>query len=258
MSFEPDSPEVDYVRAAVNFGERKDVDGPDILLLHYTGMNGAQAALDWLCCEESGVSCHYFVDEDGGALQLVPECKRAHHAGAGSWQGHGDVNSRSIGIEIVNGGHPGGLPNFPPMQMEAVARLSKDIIARHKIAAHRVLAHSDIAPGRKEDPGEKFDWAWLARKAVGHWVEPSPICSGRFFQQGDEGVPVEALQLMLTQYGYEVPTDGLFDDRTRIVVAAFQRHFRQAKVDGVADLSTIETLHRLLKAMPKNAAGVTG
>lgn len=257
MSFKPDSQEVDDVRAAVNFGERKDVDSPDILLLHYTGMNGAKAALDWLCCDESGVSCHYFIEEDGRTLQLVPESKRAHHAGAGSWEGRGDVNSRSIGIEIVNGGHPGGLPDFPQVQMEAVARLSKDIIDRRKIACQRVLAHSDIAPGRKEDPGEKFDWAWLAGKGIGHWIEPSPIRSGRFFQQGDKGVPVEGLQLMLTQFGYEVPTDGVFEDRTRIVLEAFQRHFRQERVDGVADLSTIETLHRLLKARPENGVDVT-
>ncbi|MGI9353569.1 MAG: N-acetylmuramoyl-L-alanine amidase [Rhizobiaceae bacterium] len=257
MSFQPDSLQVDDVRAAVNFGERKDVDGPDILLLHYTGMNSATAALDWLCCEESGVSCHYFVEEDGRTLQLVPENKRAHHAGAGSWDGRVDVNSRSIGIEIVNGGHPGGLPDFPREQMAAVARLSKDIIARHGIVPQRVLAHSDIAPGRKEDPGEKFDWGWLASQGVGHWVEPSPIRSGRFFQQGDEGVPVKALQLMMMQYGYEVPFDGAFEDRTRIVVEAFQRHFRQEKVDGVADVSTIETLHRLLKPILENNADLT-
>jgi len=258
LSFEPDTSHVDDVRPAVNFGERRDVDGPDILLLHYTGMDSAKAALDWLCCEESGVSCHYFVEEDGRALQLVPESKRAHHAGAGSWEARGDVNSRSIGIEIVNAGHPGGLPDFPKVQMEAVARLSKDIVTRHKITPQLVLAHSDIAPGRKEDPGEKFDWAWLAGQGVGHWVEPSPTRSGRFFQQGDEGMPVEALQLMLSQYGYEVTTDGLFDERTRIVITAFQRHFRQQKVDGVADLSTIETLHRLLKALPKDRSNVTG
>ena len=236
---------------AVNFGERVDVAGPDILLLHYTGMNSAQAALDWLCCKQSGVSCHYFIDEEGAITQLVPENKRAHHAGAGSWEGQGDINSRSIGIEIVNAGHPGGLPDFPMVQMEAVAKLSIDIIDRHNIMARRVLAHSDVAPGRKEDPGEKFDWAWLAEKGVGHWIEPSEMKSGRFFQQGDEGVPVEAVQLLLRQYGYEVPVDGRFDNQTHIAVAAFQRHFRQAKVDGVADFSTMETLRRLLSELPE-------
>ncbi len=249
MSFLPDSSTVNEVCPAVNFGERVDVDAPDILLLHYTGMNSAKSALDWLCCQESGVSCHYFVEEDGTVRQLVPESKRAHHAGAGSWEGRGDVNSRSVGLEIVNAGHPGGLPDFPKVQMQAVAALSKDIVTRHDIAPRRVLAHSDIAPGRKEDPGENFDWAWLAEQGVGHWVVASQIRSGRFFQQGDEGAPVEALQLMLAEYGYELPHDGAFDDRTRIVVAAFQRHFRQERVDGVADVSTIETLHRLLKSL---------
>lgn len=238
------------VRPAVNFGERRDGTAIEILLLHYTGMNGALAALDWLCCEESGVSCHYFIDEEGHITQLVGEEKRAHHAGAGFWDGRDDINSRSIGIEIVNDGHPGGLPPFPQAQMDSVLRLSKDIIARHSIEAHLVLAHSDTAPSRKQDPGEKFDWAWLAERGVGHFVIPSPIVSGRYFQQGDKGLPVEALQLMLTQYGYGVPVNGTFDDATRMVVTAFQRHFRQEKVDGVADMSTIDTLHRLLKAIP--------
>ncbi len=246
MSFDADSACVDSVCEAVNFGERRNVEKPDILLLHYTGMNDGDSALKWLCCEESGVSCHYFIYEDGRILQLVPESKRAHHAGAGAWEGHDDVNSRSIGIEIVNGGHPADLPEFPMVQMEAVARLSRDIISLWEIAAHRVLAHSDIAPGRKLDPGEKFDWAWLAGQGVGHWVEPSAMNSGQYFQRGEAGQPIEALQSMLSMYGYELEITGTFCDRTHIVVEAFQRHFRSEKVDGIADISTINTLHRLL------------
>lgn len=250
MSFKADSSRVAEVCPAVNFGERRDVASPDILLLHYTGMADGDGALKWLCCEESGVSCHYFVNEDGHVLQLVPESKRAHHAGAGAWEGHTDINSRSIGIEIVNAGHPGGLPPFPDEQMEAVARLSLDTIRRHEIKPQHVLAHSDIAPGRKEDPGERFDWSWLAARQIGHWVKPTAIRSGRFFQAGDVGEPVEALQSMLALYGYDVEITGEYCDRTRVVVEAFQRHFRQERVDGVADTSTIETLHALLKSLP--------
>ena len=251
MSLLADTACVARTCTAVNFGERKGKLQPNILLLHYTGMNDGDGALKWLCCEESGVSCHYFIEEDGTILQLVSEAKRAHHAGAGSWKGDDDINSRSIGIEIVNAGHPGGLPEFPKVQMEAVARLSLDIIKRHSIQPSRVLAHSDIAPGRKVDPGEKFDWKWLAEQGVGHWVEAAAISSGRFFQEGDVGQPVEALQSMLAMYGYGIEITGNFCDKTRIVVEAFQRHFRPERVDGVADISTLETLHAVIKTEPK-------
>ncbi|EFL90853.1 N-acetylmuramoyl-L-alanine amidase [Ahrensia sp. R2A130] len=247
-SFKADSPNVDWIEEAVNFGERRGVDGPDILLLHYTGMDSGDGALKWLCCEESGVSCHYLIFEDGRTLQMVPERLRAHHAGAGSWEGREDVNSRSIGIEIVNGGHPAGLPEFPPEQMQAVADLSRDIIKRHGIAAHRVLGHSDIAPGRKVDPGEAFDWSWLSQQGVGLWVEPVEAASGLFLQEGDAGDPVQALQGMLELYGYGLECGGNFDRKTRDVVEAFQRHFRPKRVDGVADIATIATLKALLDA----------
>lgn len=251
--FTPQSPFANAWRPAVNIGERKDVAAPDILLLHYTGMGSAEGALKWLCGKQSAVSCHYFIFEDGRIVQLVDEEKRAQHAGVGSWQGHIDVNSRSIGIEIANAGHselPGQeLPDFPPAQMEAVLDLCNDIITRHAIKPQLVLAHSDIAPGRKIDPGENFDWRWLAKRGVGHWVEPSPIKSGKFFQRGDVGQPVEALQSLLALYGYGVDVNGLFEEKTHQIVMAFQRHFRQEKVDGVADVSTIETLHRLLKSV---------
>ncbi len=258
MNFTADSNCVDLVCPAVNFGDRKpgpngDNASPDILLLHYTGMEDdaqGNGALKWLCCEESGVSCHYFIREDGEVVQLVREQDRAYHAGVGSWKGDRDTNSRSIGIEIVNGGHPAGLPDFPQVQMQAVAQLSRDIIQRHHISPACVLAHSDIAPGRKIDPGEKFNWAWLASQGVGHWEDPVPVRSGRFFQRGEKGEPIEALQSMLALYGYDVEISGLFDDETHIVVEAFQRHFRPEQVDGVADISTIETLHQLLKALP--------
>jgi N-acetylmuramoyl-L-alanine amidase len=203
-----------------------------MLLLHYTGMPDHEAALDWLCNPQSQVSCHYFVHEDGRVLALVPEDRRAWHAGASSWAGETDINSRSIGIEIANTGHPGGLPPYPDAQMEAVVALCRNIVGRHPIPSHRVLAHSDVAPGRKLDPGERFSWARLAEAGIGHWVEPAQTSSGGFFQRGDRGQPVEALQAMLALYGYGLEVTGEFDHRTTDVVAAFQRHFRPERVDG--------------------------
>ncbi|MEM7300116.1 MAG: N-acetylmuramoyl-L-alanine amidase [Pseudomonadota bacterium] len=253
-AFEADSACVKRIVPAVNFGERPAGSAVDMLLLHYTGMETADAALNWLCVAESQVSCHYFIFEDGEVLQLVGEEKRAWHAGRGIWEGNEDTNSRSIGIEIVNGGHDYGLPPFPDVQIKAVIELSKDIISRHLIEPHRVLAHSDIAPGRKRDPGELFPWARLAEHGIGLWREPAPIRSGTFFQLGDEGQPVEAVQTMLALYGYGVPESGVFDEATQRVVAAFQRHFRPEKVDGVADPSTIETLHRLCAAKLESMA----
>jgi N-acetylmuramoyl-L-alanine amidase len=236
-------------RPSPNHGERKS--GPtDILLLHYTGMPDAEQALAWLCDPRSEVSSHYFVFEDGRVIALVPEERRAWHAGTGSWGAETDINSRSIGIEIANPGHPGGLPEFPEAQIEALIGLCRGIVGRNPIPAHRVLAHSDVAPGRKLDPGERFPWQRLAAEGIGHWVEPAPLGGGRFFARGDEGQPVEALQAMLALYGYGIDVTGQFEARTEAVIAAFQRHFRPAQVDGIADRSSIETLHALLTALP--------
>lgn len=232
-----------------NHGDRKG--GPiDILLLHYTGMPDHDQALAWLCNPDSKVSSHYFVHEDGRVLQLVPEQCRAWHAGASLWNGDDDINSRSVGIEIANTGHPGGLPPYPDAQIEALIALCLDIVGRNPIPPHRVLAHSDVAPGRKLDPGELFPWARLAAAGVGHFVEPVPIGAGPSFSRSDSGPPIEALQAMLALYGYGLEINGSFDQRTEDVVAAFQRHFRPARVDGIADRSAIETLRRLIVALP--------
>jgi len=248
-AFAADHPGAEVI-ASPNHGERKDGRQPDLLLLHYTGMETAQGALDWLTREESQVSSHYFVFENGRIVQLVPEIGRAWHAGKSFWKGETDINSASIGIEIANAGHPGGLPAFPDVQIEAVTLLCRDIVERWSIRPERVLGHSDVAPVRKVDPGEKFPWDKLASAGVGHWVEPAVVTGGRFFQRGDSGAPVEALQAMLALYGYNTPVSGEFCDRTRGDVEAFQRHFRPEQVDGIADFSTIDTLHRLLRALP--------
>ena len=245
----PESPLASSVHPSPNHGERRS--GPvDLLILHYTGMESAAAALQRLANPVAEVSAHYVVLEDGRVVQMVPEGRRAWHAGQGAWAGVSDINSRSLGIEIVNGGHAGGLPAYPEAQIAAVIDLCRDLTTRWNIPAHRVLAHSDIAPERKEDPGEHFPWDRLARAGIGHWVAPTPIRDGRFFAEGDAGQPVEALQAMFVLYGYDLPVTGAFDARTEAVVAAFQRHFRAVRVDGVADASTITTLRDLLAALP--------
>ena len=252
----PDSPVAAKIFPSPNHGPRKAPDGsegrrPDMLILHYTGMSDAGEALQRLCNPLAEVSAHYFVFENGHVLQLVPESRRAWHAGRGHWAGEEDINSCSIGIEIAHPGHAaknnGVLPPWPEAQISATLQLCKDICQRLAIPPERVLAHSDIAPGRKQDPGETFDWRRFAEAGVGLWVEPAPIRSGRFLSKGDQGPPVEALQAMFAMFGYGVQVDGLFDERMEAVVAAFQRHWRQGQVDGVADASTITTLRDLMR-----------
>ena len=165
--------------------------------------------------------------------------------------GETDINSASIGIEIHNPGHGAGYTDFPEAQMQAIEALSVDIVARHGIRAHRVLAHSDIAPRRKQDPGEKFDWGRLAGAGVGHWVEPTRIEGDAGFGPGDDGGEVERLQRQFAAYGYDIAPTGRFCDQTSLVVTAFQRHFRPAIVNGRADHSTIDTLIRLLRALAR-------
>ena len=239
-----------HVRPAVNFGDRAEDLDIDILLLHYTGMENGDAALDWLCCEDSGVSCHYLIHEDGRIVQLVAEKNRAWHAGKSLWQDEVDTNSRSIGIEIVNPGHIGGYPEFPALQIDAVIELCRDILKRNpKITKNNVLAHSDVAPGRKHDPGEKFPWALLYKNGIGHWAEPSDIPRGGFLQMGDNGEPVAALQAMFALYGYGIEISGVYDQKTHDCVFAFQQHFRQGRVDGVADGKTIAILNELIRTL---------
>jgi N-acetylmuramoyl-L-alanine amidase len=258
----PDSALVALCRESSNHGERL---GPiDAIVLHYTGMATGEAALELLCSPAAGVSCHYLVWEDGRVWQLTPESRRAWHAGKSLWAGESDLNSRSIGIEIVHPGHRdgppsrphdifGGAPPFPEAQIAAVIALCRDIAARRAIAPRRILAHSDIAPDRKIDPGEGFPWPALHRAGVGHWVAPAPIRPGPIYEFGAMGPPVAALQSLLAAYGYGVTPTGIYDEATRDVVAAFQRHFRPALVDGIADVSTVETLRALLNALPPAA-----
>jgi len=246
-AFSAESCVVAEVRPSPNQGERNDSRRPDMILLHYTGMPDADAALTRLCDPRSEVSAHYFVFEDGRIVQMVQESRRAWHAGVAYWAGETDINSCSIGIEIANPGHEFGYPDFPKRQIAALTALCRGIQTRNTIASVRVLAHSDVAPSRKRDPGEKFPWATLWDSGVGHWVAPARITEGGLvLALGDRSAAVEALQNALSQYGYGIAANGIYDSATHEVVAAFQRHFRPERIDGVADESTRTTLRDLL------------
>jgi N-acetylmuramoyl-L-alanine amidase len=250
--FEADAAVASTVRVSPNHGERRGARPPDMIVLHYTGMSDAGEALSRLCDpsppDGRAVSAHYLVFEDGAIVQCVREARRAWHAGVACWQGEADINSRSIGIEIANPGHDLGYPDFPDLQIAAVIALCADILARWPIRPDRILAHADVAPARKRDPGEKFPWTRLFRADIGHWVEPAALTSGPGLVGGQRGPMVQALQAALAAYGYAVAQTGHYDRATAHVVTAFQRHFRPARVDGRADGSTLDTLDRLLAA----------
>jgi N-acetyl-anhydromuramyl-L-alanine amidase AmpD len=249
MTFAPDYP-LARVIPSPNHGER--LRPISLLILHYTGMPTASSALDLLRSPQAEVSAHYFVEEDGGVLQLVPEARRAWHAGKSFWAGETDVNSASIGVEIAHPGHDDPRP-YPLQQIAAVAALARDICERRAIARERVLAHSDIAVTRKIDPGEFFPWEALALEGVGHYVAPARLGAEEGLTIGDAGAEVAALQEALRAYGYDIAPTGRYDEATANVVAAFQRHFRPQRIDGRADASTRATLEGLLGGLRKGA-----
>lgn len=255
MTLAPDSRLVDEVVAAHNVEQRRGGVKPRLLILHYTGMSSARAAIEYLAKAESKVSCHYVIDEDGRITQMVAEAARAWHAGLSSWQGATDINSLSIGIEIQNPGHEHGYPRFPVAQMRAVAALSADIAARNGMPPEAILAHSDVAPARKIDPGEKFDWKWLAEQGVGHWVRPAPLlATDDGLGHGARGEGIAEAQELLNAYGYAIETTGEIDAATEFVLKAFQRHFRPKRVDGRLDRSTRSTIEKLIDALPGRKA----
>jgi N-acetylmuramoyl-L-alanine amidase len=232
-----------------NFGKRAEGKRIDTLILHYTGMASAERALRWLCDPESSVSAHYFVFEDGRVAQLVEEKERAWHAGKSFWAGETDINSCSLGIEVANPGHEFGYRPFPDKQIETVIALCRDLVCRHPIPPERVLAHSDVAPMRKEDPGELFPWGRLSEAGIGHYAEPAPILAGRVLKTGDRDEAVAGLKRRFREYGYGLADHAEFDGEMAAVLTAFQRHFRPQRVDGIADPSTVATLDRLIKAL---------
>ena len=219
---------------------------PDMIVLHYTGMQTGEAALARLCDPAAKVSAHYVVEEDGRVFGLVDEARRAWHAGVSAWGGIADTNGRSIGVEIVNPGHEFGYRPFPQSQVEAVIALIGDIRSRWTIEDALILGHSDVAPRRKQDPGELFPWRDLAKAGHGLWVEPPPA-PGAPLKIGDTGLGVMAVRGALARLGYDLPATGPFDDDLAIVVTAFQRHWLQSRCDGVADGDTRARLMALLR-----------
>ncbi|MDA0702499.1 MAG: N-acetylmuramoyl-L-alanine amidase [Proteobacteria bacterium] len=225
----------------------------DILLLHYTGMRNRDEALARLRDPAAKVSAHYLIDEDGAAYILVEEEARAWHAGVSHWAGDSDINSRSIGIELVNPGHEFGYRPFPEAQIVALTALCQDILARHRIPPGRVLGHSDVAPARKQDPGELFPWEGLARSGIGLWPgEPDFDPDAPTFEPGANDPEIAAFQDALVRYGYGLTASGRLDEESVYVLRAFQRHFRPARIDGRIDPQSRAILHALL-ALPAQA-----
>ena len=231
-----------------NCGARKPEQGHppeiDTLVIHYTGMMPTDRARDWLCDPASRVSAHYLLDEDGTTWRMVEEEDRAWHAGVGCWRGWRDINSRSIGIELSNPGHDYGYREFPDVQIAALIELAGGILARHPIPIHNVVAHSDIAPGRKIDPGELFPWARLAAAGIGLWPDMDTAV--------EVTVPVYGAPLVaLSEIGYDTDTQP-----ADAVISAFQRRFRPSCFDGVLDDETkqrIAQVHSLVAASSSSA-----
>ncbi len=220
--------------ASPNFDERPQTANIDMLVLHYTGMPSASGALARLVEKEAKVSAHYLVDENGDVFHLVEETKRAWHAGKSSWRGRESLNDYSVGIEIVNPGHEFGYCPFPAKQIKAVVELSKSIVKRHAIPPIHVVAHSDIAPSRKEDPGELFPFATLAKAGIGIWPTiDAPKANNVEVRPGESGPHVKSLQTQLNDFGYSIKTSGVWDLATHYAVVAFQRRFTPACLDGI-------------------------
>jgi N-acetylmuramoyl-L-alanine amidase len=216
----------------------------DTLVLHYTGMQSAQAAIDRLRSEAARVSSHYVVEEDGTIHRLVPESRRAWHAGVSFWRGREALNGHSIGIEIVNPGHEWGYRAFPVLQLVAVCDLCLEILSRHPVPARNIVGHSDIAPDRKQDPGELFDWEGLARNGVGLWPDVPDLGEEDAWRDAAALRPVRAA---LGAIGYRVAPEGPANAELRTVLRAFQRHWRPESLTGEADAGTRARLAGLLE-----------
>jgi len=231
-------------RPSPNHGPRPFPGRVDLLILHYTGMTTTAAALDRLCDPTSEVSAHYLVDEDGTIWQLVDETRRAWHAGRAFWAGATNINDRSIGIELANRGHEHGCRAFPEAQLAALESLAHAILARHPIAPERVLGHSDVAPERKQDPGELFPWERFATAGIGFRPD--------FARTADVGgsLGILAAQHRLADIGYLVRPSGRCDRPTSAAIAAFQRHWRSANCDGALDIETARRIAIRTKATP--------
>lgn len=222
------------------------------IILHYTDMESAQAAIARMCDPATKVSAHYLIHQNGQIVQMVDEARRAWHAGVSSWRGESDMNSASIGIELDHKGHDaqGQMAAFPKAQRQALYALLQDITERHQLDPRQVIGHSDIAPGRKIDPGEAFDWAELAAAGFGLWLEDVQVEA--VADLPSKGAPADkavlALQKALAAFGYGVTADGHYGAQTRAVVEAFQRHFRPSQINGIADAQTQSLIYAYCRA----------
>ena len=204
----------------------------DMLIIHYTDMLSHEEALARLCDKAAEVSAHYLITQNGDIFSLVDEAERAWHAGVSAWRGASNINARSIGIELCNPGHSNGYKPFPPAQMHALAALSQGILSRHPIAPRNVQGHSDVAFLRKLDPGELFDWKWMAEKGIGLFPLHAPTISGHELSRGDKGEVVIRLQRALANWGYGLKIDGEYGEKTEACVRAFQAHFLPKAITG--------------------------
>lgn len=239
-----------------NFDARAPLDQPNAIshiILHYTDMSDCDAALARLCDPQAKVSAHYLIRRDGQSFQLVDEADRAWHAGVSYWRGQTDMNSASIGIELDYDGHVGGaVAAFPEAQMEALMALLQDIVVRHGLDPKNVLGHSDIAPGRKIDPGAAFDWMALYQAGFGLWRDDVTIEDVPLLEMGSGDKAVAPLQKALTAIGYQLAASGIYDKATATVITAFQRHFRARQIDGIADAETQSLIYAYCRAALKS------
>jgi N-acetylmuramoyl-L-alanine amidase len=235
---------LDRTYRSPNYNARAAGKDIDCVILHYTNLPDAVTALAMLIDDRADrpVSAHYLIDLDGRILQLVDDEHRAWHAGVSYWQGETDMNSRSIGIELVNRGHQGGYHAFPAAQLEALKHLLGELKTRHAIPAARFLAHSDIAPERKEDPGELFPWQDFAQLGFGLWPETCP--------EVEKILEMDVIRGLLRRIGYACAATGGYDPALRRVLLAFQRHWAPDTLSGLTDALTASRLQAVAAMMP--------
>lgn len=235
-------------RPSPNFDARPRGRRPDMIVFHYTGMRTPAESLARLCDPAARVSAHYFIDEAGAVAALVPEDMRAWHAGKSFWKGEADINGCSIGIELQNPGHEFGYRGFPDAQIASLMTLCRAIRARFPIPDARILGHSDVAPERKQDPGELFPWNRLAAAGIGLW--PDSNLNAAAFAAVSAASPadaIKALQERLGRFGYPVAASGAYDLPTQKAVMAFKRHWVPERLDDRADAGTVAILENLLE-----------
>lgn len=207
-----------------NFNKRPSSRNPELIIIHYTGMQPAGDALSKLCNPDAAVSAHYLIEKNGSIYRLVEDKNRAWHAGLSYWQGERDINGISLGIELDNGGHDFALPSYPAKQIEALLSLLSELSQKYHISPERIIGHSDIAPSRKIDPGEHFPWEILHKYGFGLWPGDLPV--------RDEPQSIPQVQEILEEIGYDCPQTNILDPLTVAVIQAFQRHFTPAEITG--------------------------